>query len=148
MEARQSVMTFATSMTGLMEILLQETDVLKTRKYTDLTGLQSKKTQLAKGYAEAQRRIEGDLDALDALSTEERTDLRKLYKRFRDVLAENMLALRGAHDATDRVIKLIIQTVKDQRGVKTAPSAFGPRGSGYAAYSNHQTASIALSTET
>jgi hypothetical protein len=148
MDARQIVSTFAASMSGLMEILLEENNVLKSRKFTDLAGLQSRKSQLAKGYAEAQRCIEGEPDALDALSSEERTDLRKLYKRFRDVLAENMLAIRGAHDATDRVVKLIIEAVKEQRGVKTAPSAFGARGNGYAAYSNHQTASIALSTET
>jgi hypothetical protein len=55
-----------------------------------------------------------------------------------------MLSLRGAHDATDRIIKLIIDAVKEQRGVKTAPSAFGRRGKGYAAYSNPQSASIAF----
>ena len=148
MDPRQIVLSFAESMNGLMEILLQETAVLKSHKYTNLTGLQSRKSQLAKGYAEAQMLVEGDLEVLDSLSTEERTDLRKLYKSFRDVLAENMLALRGAHDATDRVVKLIIDAVKDQRGVKTAPSAFGPRGNGYAAYSNPQSASIAVCTET
>jgi hypothetical protein len=147
MDARQIVVTFTENMNALMEILLQENSYLKARKFKDIEKLQSKKTQLAKGYSEAQLRIESDLEVLDVLSTAERTDLRKLYKLFRDTLAENMLALRGAHDATDRVIKLIIDAVKEQRGVKTAPSAFGPRSNGYAAYSNPQTATIALSTE-
>jgi hypothetical protein len=147
MNAREIVLSFTESMTGLMEILMRENAVLKTHEYSDLAELQSKKVQLAKGYSEAQRLVESDLDVLDALTKEERTDLRKLYKAFRDALAENMLSLRGAHDATDRVIKLVIDAVKDQRNVKTAPSAFGRRANGYAAYSNPQSASIALCTD-
>ncbi len=147
MTARQIVMTFAESMNALMEILRHEHAILKARKLKELSQLQSRKTQLAKGYAEAQRQVESDPEVLDSLSTEERTDLRKLYKSFRDALAENMLSLRGAHDATDRVVKLIIEAVKEQRGVKTAPSAFGRRANSYAAYSTPQSASIALCPE-
>jgi hypothetical protein len=144
MDAKQIVISFAESMNGLMEVLIQENDLIQSRKYSDLASLQSRKVQLAKGFEEAQRRVEGDLEVLNALDESERTDLRKLYKKFRDVLAQNMLSLRGAHDATDRIVKLIIEAVKEQRGVKTAPSAFGPRGNGYAAYSNPQSASIAF----
>ncbi|MDA0342127.1 MAG: hypothetical protein O3B74_11085 [Proteobacteria bacterium] len=147
MDARQIVLDFAECMNGLMEILRQENAIIATHKYGDLTPLQSRKTQLAKGYAQAQSAVQNDLEVLNALSTEERTDLRKLYKAFRNVLSENMLALRGAHDATDRVVKLIIDAVKQQRGVKTAPLAFGPRSKGYAAYSTPASASIALFTE-
>ncbi|MBL6600535.1 MAG: hypothetical protein ISP41_16740 [Alphaproteobacteria bacterium] len=144
MDAKQIVIGFAESMNGLMEILIQENELIQSRKYADLKSLQSRKIQLAKGYEEAQRQVESDLEVLNALDENERTDLRKLYKRFRDVLAQNMLSLRGAHDATDRIVKLIIDAVKEQRGVKTAPSAFGRRGNGYAAYSNPQSASIAF----
>lgn len=144
MDPKQIVIGFAESMNGLMELLIQENDIIKSRKYSDLAGLQSRKVQLAKGFEIAQRQVESNPEIFDVLADEERTDLRKLYKKFRDVLAENMLSLRGAHDATDRVVKLIIDAVKEQRGVKTAPSAFGPRGNGYAAYSNPQSASIAF----
>lgn len=147
MDAKQIVQTFAESMSGLMQILLKENEILKSRNFKDLDALQSRKTQLAKGYAEAQGRIEKDYDVLEVLSPDERHDLRKLYKTFRNVLSENMLALRGAYDATDRVVNLIIDAVKDQRGVKTAPLAFGPRANGYAAYSNPASASIAFCTD-
>ncbi|MDE0810372.1 MAG: hypothetical protein OSB69_13770 [Alphaproteobacteria bacterium] len=147
MDARQIVLCFAESMNGLMQLLLQENAIIKSRKYKELASLQSKKTQFSKGYAGAQQLVENDPSVLDILTPEERTDLRKLYKSFRDVLAENMLSLRGAHDATDRVVKLIIDAVKEQRGVKTAPSAFGRRANGYAAYSSPASASIALYTE-
>ena len=147
MDPKQIVQSFAESMSGLMDLLLQENAILARRSYKDLDSLQSKKNQLAKAYAEVQNTVQHDPGVFDSLSTEERTDLRALYKRFRTVLSENMLALRGAHDATDRVIKLIIDTVKEQRGVKSAPAAFGPRVRGYAAYSTPMTASIALSTE-
>jgi hypothetical protein len=147
MDAKQIVITFAESMTGLMEILIKENEAIKAHKYSDIGPLQSRKVQLAKGFDEAQRQIEANLEILDVLDQEERSDLRKLYKRFRDTLATNMLSLRGAHDATDRIIKLIIDAVKEQRGVKTAPAAFCRRGNGYAAYSTPQTASIAFSAD-
>lgn len=147
MDAKQIVWRFTESMSALMDILLKENETLKSRNFKDLDALQSRKTQLAKGYAEAQGMIERDFSVFEVLSSDERLDLKKMYKVFRNVLSENMLALRGAHDATDRVVKLIIDAVKDQRGVKTAPLAFGPRANGYSAYSNLASASIALSTD-
>ncbi|MBM86349.1 MAG: hypothetical protein CMM47_10045 [Rhodospirillaceae bacterium] len=148
MDPRQIVLAFAESMTALMDILNQENEVIATCKYIDLEPLQPRKVALARQYSNAQGCVENDLGVLESLSEEERTDLRALYKNFRRVLSENMLALRGAHDASERVVNIIIDAIKQQRGVKTAPSAFGPRTSGYAAYSTPATASIALSTET
>lgn len=147
MDPRQIAESFAESMSGLMELLIQENAILARRAFKDLDSLQSKKQQLARSYAEAQGSVESNPDVFATLSTSERDDLRALYKRFRGVLSENMLALRGAHDATDRVIKLIIDTVKEQRGVRSAPAAFGKRATGYAAYSTPLTASIALCTD-
>ena len=148
MNPQQIVLAFAESMTALMDILKQENEVIAARKYKDLEPLQPRKVALARQYSDAQGWVENDLGVLESLSEEERTDLRALYKMFRRALSENMLALRGAHDASERVVNLIIEAIKDQRGVKTAHSAFAPRTSGYAAYSTPATASIALSTET
>ena len=62
---------------------------------------------------------------------------RKLYKKFRGVLSENMIVLRGSHDATENVIKIVIDAVKKERGIQanTAP-AFKARPQGYKAYAN------------
>ena len=63
-----------------------------------------------------------------SLSAEERGDLRRLYATFRGTLSENMLTLKSAHDAADRVVKMIISGVT---GPAVKP---GKPVRGYAAY--------------
>ena len=88
-------------------------------------------------YEDAQKRLQEQRDAVTCLNEQEREDLRKLYKKFRGVLSENMIVLRGSHDATENVIKIVIDAVKKERGIAahTAP-AFKARPQGYKAYAN------------
>ena len=88
-------------------------------------------------YEAAQKRLQDQRAAVNCLNEQEREDLRKLYKKFRGVLSENMIVLRGSHDATENVIKIVIDAVKKERGLQanTAP-AFKARPQGYKAYAN------------
>ena len=134
-EPRTIIENFVDSMTGLMELLTEETDILSNSQYKELEPLQTRKLQLAKAYEEAQNRLQQDANVLDHLTVEERADLRALYKKFRGVLSENMIFLRGSHDATERVIKLVIDAVKKERGEASENiSAFKARPQGYQAY--------------
>lgn len=139
-EPRKIIENFVDSMTRLMELLIKETDILNTSQYNELEPLQTRKLQLAKAYEEAQNRLQQDANVLDYLTTEERADLKALYKKFRGILSENMIFLRGSHDATERVIKLVIDAVKKERGdtLDTAP-AFKARPQGYKAYARAET---------
>jgi hypothetical protein len=148
MEQRQIIEHFADSMNNLMNLLQDETNLLNTHIYKELDSLQMRKVQLTKSYLNAQENLQNSPGSLACLKEEERTDLKVLYKKFRNVLSENMLTLRGSYDATERVVNIVIEAVKKQRGVSTNSEAFSSRPQGYAAYSILKTANMALNTQT
>ena len=136
-EARLIVENFVDSMTHLMEVLIKETSILNDKNFDELESIQSRKLQLSRVYEDAQKRLQEQKDSVNCLNEEEREDLRKLYQKFRGVLSENMIVLRGCHDATENVIKIVIDAVKKERGIQahTTPT-FKARPQGYKAYAN------------
>lgn len=134
MNPRDVVKLFVESMTQLMAVMRHEIELVQSREFGKLEDVQRRKQQLAKTYDEHQARIRKNLSVLDSLSGEERSDLRKLYAAFRETLSDNMLALKSAHDAADRVVKMVISGVKKARGVTGPAVTPGKPVRGYAAY--------------
>ncbi|EDP65293.1 hypothetical protein BAL199_02064 [alpha proteobacterium BAL199] len=134
MNPRDLIQLFVESMAQLTAVMRHEIELIRGREFTKLEDVQRRKAQIAKGYHDHQTRLRKNLAALDALSDEERTDLRKLYASFRETLSENMIALKSAHDATDRVVKMVISGVKKARGVTGPDVRPGKPVRGYAAY--------------
>ena len=136
-EPRLVIENFVDTMTQLMELLTAETNILNNNNYNELGSVQTRKLHLSKAYEDAQRKLQEQQNSLDCLSEDERQDLRDLYKKFRGVLSENMIVLRGSHDATERVIELVIDAVKKERGTQTQSTpAFKARPQGYKAYAS------------
>ena len=136
-EPRIVIENFVDTMTQLMELLTAETNILNNNNYNELGSVQTRKLHLSKAYEDAQRKLQEQQNSLDCLSEDERQDLRDLYKKFRGVLSENMIVLRGSHDATERVIELVIDAVKKERGSQTQSiPAFKARPQGYNAYAS------------
>ena len=136
-EPRIVIENFVDTMTQLMELLTAETNILNNNNYNELEPIQTRKLHLSKAYEDAQRKLQEQQNSLDCLNEDERQDLRDLYKKFRGVLSENMIVLRGSHDATERVIELVIDAVKKERGSQTQSiPAFKARPQGYKAYAN------------
>ena len=136
-EPRLVIENFVDTMTQLMELLTAETNILNNNNYNELGSVQTRKLHLSKAYEDAQQKLQEQQNSLDCLSEDERQDLRDLYKKFRGVLSENMIVLRGSHDATERVIELVIEAVKKERGSQTQSiPAFKSRPQGYKAYAS------------
>ena len=136
-EPRLVIENFVDTMTQLMELLTAETNILNNNNYNELEPIQTRKLHLSKAYEDAQRKLQEQQNSLDCLNEDERQDLRDLYKKFRGVLSENMIVLRGSHDATERVIELVIDAVQKERGSQTQSiPAFKARPQGYKAYAN------------
>ena len=73
-------------------------------------------------------------DLLATLAPEERDGLRQKFAQFREILADNMLAIRAAHDATEKVIQAVVTDIKKRHGIgDESGSIYKPRR-GYAAY--------------
>jgi len=134
MNPRDVVKLFVESMTQLMAVMRHEIDLVKSREFAKLEDVQRRKLQLAKTYEEHQAHLRKNISALDSLTGEERADLRRLYTVFRETLSENMLALKSAHDAADRVVKMVIDGLKKARGVTGPDVKPGKPVRGYAAY--------------
>lgn len=125
---------FRESMIGLMKLLNEETALLKKRDFKPLDKIQARKRQLAIAYEKHQTAVKAHPELLETISTDERSELRDLYKRFRSALSDNMLALRSSHDAAERVVGLIMDAVRKQRGITEDMPSFGKVRTGYAAY--------------
>lgn len=134
MNPRDVVQVFVESMTQLMAIMKHEVQLIRDRQFDRLEDVQRQKLQLARSYEQSQAQVRKNPKVLDALSGEERGDLRKLYAAFRETLSENMLALKAAHDTADRVVKMIISGVRKTRGVTGPDVKPGKPVRGYAAY--------------
>ncbi len=132
----RSLEGFVEVMSSLMALMRHEIDLIKERRIGEIGALQSRKGRMTKAYEDHQRAIQKNPALLDALSEDERSDLRALYKRFRETLSDNMVAIRATQQATDRVVKSIITAVKHKRGlpdVETKPGV-GRHGRASAAY--------------
>lgn len=126
---------FRESMIGLMKLLNEETELLKKREFKTLDKLQARKRQLAISYEKHQTAVRRHPEVLELIPSEDRTALRDIYQRFRCALSDNMLALRSSHDAAERVVSLIMESVRKQRGITTETvPAFGKTRTGYDAY--------------
>ncbi len=134
MNPRDAVKLFVESMTQLMAVMRHEIELVRAREFAKLEDVQRRKLQLARSYEEHQARMRKDMTVIEALSVEERGDLRRLYAAFRETLSENMLTLKSAHDAADRVVKMIISGLKEARGVSGPAVKPGKPVRGYAAY--------------
>ena len=135
MDTRATLEAFVETMSALMAVLGEETELLKEKRLKDMRTIQNRKSQLSREYAQHQETVYRNPALLRTLSEGERSDLRALYKRVRTILSDNMLALRAAHDSTDRVIKVFVETVRKKRGIPENPPPRGMRGrEGYGAY--------------
>lgn len=136
MSPRTMIQHFVESMTQLMAVMRQEIELVSEKRYDDVERLQRHKAKLAQAYEAHQAEVYKDTSVFSLLSDEERTELRSLYQAFRETLSENMLALKAAQDATDRVINMIIGGVRKARGVSenAAPKKLSKPVRGYAAY--------------
>lgn len=136
MNPRDIVKQFVESMTQLMAVMRHEIELIRTRDFAKLEDVQRRKLLLAKSYEENQATLRKNPTVLNSLSGEERSDLRQLYSAFRETLSDNMLALKSAHDAADRVIKMVISGVKKARGVSGPDVTPGKPVRGYSVYGN------------
>ena len=132
--AHMQVNDFIDTMDNLIAVMKHEIELVKKRDYEDLKRMQSKKNRLGLAYDEKQTLLQQNPKVLDHLNDAEKADLREKFADFRNVLADNMLAIRAAHDSTEKVMQAVVATIRKRRGITGEPrSALKPR-SGYAVY--------------
>jgi hypothetical protein len=113
----------------LISVLEREIEMLRSMKPVEMQNLQQDKLVLAAAYESAVEALSGDAAMLEAVAPVVRDELRTVMARFQTVLGANERALRAARDATDRVLRHIVDEVERQRGTNSGYSASGSAAS-------------------
>lgn len=118
----------------LISVLEREIEMLRAMKPVEMQNLQQDKLVLAAAYESALEALGTDPALLETIEPAVRNELREAMERFQTVLSANERALRAARDATDQVLRHIVDEVERQRGTTSGYSASGSVASlsGYA----------------
>jgi cell division protein FtsB len=91
-----------------------ENNLLKDRKYVDLSHLQTEKIRLSMAYEEQVKILAQKKDDLKKLSPVQQDEIRTLATRFDDVVAENIRLLASACAISEKVMEAIRDAVQEK----------------------------------
>jgi hypothetical protein len=102
-------------MNRLMDLLAEETVLLRGGRVGEIAPLQSEKTVLATRYAAAIKALDVGPDKAPSISIGLRVQLAARSKRLAEVAQENAEALRIGGAATRMLLEMVIESVEAQR---------------------------------
>ena len=98
----------------LCDIMIKETALLETGRANEIAALTLEKNELSRAYAGRWAQLKAIKSAVAALPAPILDGLRQQVARLQLVAAENEKALRLIHNATDRVLGIIMKAIRDQ----------------------------------
>ena len=113
---------------ALIDVLARETVLLKSMRVKEIEGLQGDKTRLSQAYEENHRQLTKDPEPFKQMGPTERQGLGELLGALQQIVAENARAIEAAKGAGERVLRLMIDSVKDQRSRKSGYTRAGTLG--------------------
>ena len=102
-------------MNRLMDLLGEETTLLRSGRVAEIAPLQAEKTTLATRYAAAIKALGSMAEQGPVLSIGLRVQLAARSKRLAELAQENAAALRISGAATRMLVEMVIQSVEAQR---------------------------------
>ena len=102
-------------MNRLMDLLAEETTLLRGGRVGEIAALQAEKTTLATRYAAAIKALGVGSDKASSLSIGLRVQLAARSKRLAELAQENAVALRIGGAATRMLLGMVIESVEAQR---------------------------------
>ncbi len=109
-------------LTALME---REIDMIREMDPAEMKALHDGKAGLAAAYEARLRNVSEDPSLLDTLNDEVRGALRSLTERFAETLNRNERSLHAARQATDAMLRTVVNAVAKQQREK---AGYSPRG--------------------
>lgn len=113
---------------ALIDVLARETALLRAMRVQEVDQLQGDKQRLSLAYEENHRQLAQDPAPIQQMGETERQGLRELLDALRQIVRENIGAIEGAKKAGERVLRLIVDSVKQQRTQKTGYTRAGTAG--------------------
>lgn len=111
----------------LITIMTQELDVLHAMHPAELERLREEKDRLTAAYEEQYRTLAQNRDAIELVSPAIRQEFETVARRFSATLAENGRVLAAAKTAHERVLRAVVEAVKESQGAQRGYSGSGER---------------------
>jgi flagellar biosynthesis/type III secretory pathway chaperone len=132
--ARDLVAFTEGTLRALVDVMNQETTLLRAGRHRDAGGLGAEKARLAQDYVGYARAVQRQLDRLKAEAPEDMASLRQGHETLATQLAENLRVIATAHQVTEDVLTDVAAQVARAARPKTYGAggqlAAAPRVSG------------------
>jgi flagellar biosynthesis/type III secretory pathway chaperone len=128
MDAPIKVRNLIVIVEALIDVLARETNLLKSMRVKEIGQLQGDKQRLSYAYEENHRQLTKDPAPIQQMGAAERQGLGELLQVLQQIAAENTRAIEAAKSAGERVLRLIVESVKDQRTQKSGYTRTGTLG--------------------
>lgn len=110
----------------LIDVLEREVEMLRKMRPSEMQALQEDKIVLAAAYESQVTALKEHPELLAELNPGLRAELARAGERFQATLAENERALRAARQATEGLLKTVVEALEQ----RDAPAAYGAAGTG------------------
>lgn len=108
----------------LVDVLSQETTLLRAGQFKQATALTAQKTQLAQDYVQLARSVQREAERLKAEVPNLLTELKQRHEAFATQMAENLRVLATAKSVTEDILTDVAKTV----GAQGKPETYGTAG--------------------
>jgi flagellar biosynthesis/type III secretory pathway chaperone len=115
---------FHNVMEALLELVEQETELVRAGRVNEASALAARKSQLAGIYLKAVSQLRSEAPALRARNPAALKELRQRHEQFQAQLQINLTILATMHSVAEGIIRGVSQEVAR----KTAPQVYGASG--------------------
>jgi len=114
----------ATSLSALVEILSQETTLLRAGRLKQAAELTARKAQIAQDYVVVARAVQREADRLKQTVPNELAALKQQHETLAMQMAENLRVLATAREVTETILTDVARSV----GTAQGPQTYGAKG--------------------
>ncbi len=123
-EAARLLSHLAEVMTALLEVLEEETQLVRAGRISEIARIEPKKSELARGYVADAVALRTNAQFVARETPREFEDLRRRHDQFRAVLQINLAVLATAHAVSEGIIR----GAAGELARKAAPQTYGLTG--------------------
>jgi hypothetical protein len=123
-EGAQLIAQLGELLEALLNIVEEETELVRSGRIVDVTRLEPKKAELAGQYYAATQRLKANAKFLSATMPDKVAELRHRHDVFRSLLQINLTVLATAHAVSEGIVR----GVAGELTRKAAPQTYGVSG--------------------
>ncbi len=124
----------------LIQVMTEETEILRDMRPGDIKELQEEKSRLSRVYEDKLRELRENPASLASMKPSLHRELQRVLGRFGTTVEANAAALKAAATANERLLRIIVDAVAEQRADTPGYSRHGT-----AAHANGTPTNVSIS---